>query len=54
MRSNCVPIASNTTLLIGLRLLLFKEMHNNLHFHQILRHNKPVVPKFKSRQKLLT
>ena len=29
-------------------------MYNNLHFHQILRHTKRVVPKFKIRQNLLT
>ena len=27
-------------------------MYNNLHFHQILRHTKPEVPKFKMRQYL--
>ena len=34
--------------------LIFSDMCNNLHFHQILRHTKPVVPEFKIRQNLLT
>ena len=33
---------------------VFSDMYNNLHFHQILRHTKPVVPEFKIRQNLLT
>ena len=32
----------------------FYDMYNNLHFHQILQLSKPVVPKFKIRQYLLT
>ena len=32
----------------------FYDMYNNLHFQQILELSKPVVPKFKIRQHLLT
>ena len=34
--------------------LIFSDMYNNLHFHQILRHAKPVARKCKMRQNLLT
>ena len=56
MRNNCVLIALNATLLTGLEFcsVTSYDMYNNLHFQRILRHAKPVVPKFKTRQNLLT
>ena len=56
MQNNCVLIALNSTLLIGLdfRNVTSYDMYNNLHFHRVLLHTKPVVPKFKIRENLLT
>ena len=43
MHNRCVPIALNITLLIGLDFWNnFYDTYNNLHFHQILHHSKPV------------
>ena len=56
MQNNCVLIALNAALLIVLDFLNVTsyDMYNDLHLHRILRHTKPVVPKFKIRQNLLT
>ena len=55
MQNNCVLIALNATLLIGLDFgNVTYNMYNNLHFHRILRHTKPMVPKFKIRENVLT
>ena len=55
MQNNCLLITLNATLLIGLDFwnVTANDMYNNLHFHLILRHAKPVLPKFKIIQNLL-
>ena len=56
MQNNCFLIALNVTLLIGQDFcnVTSYDMYNRLHFNRILRHTKPVPPKFKIRQNLLT
>ena len=56
MENNCVLIAVDATPLIGLDFwnVTSYDMYDNLHFKRILGHTKPVAPKFKIRQNLLT